>query len=103
MEGSEQQASRSFTDSPAEEEQKGDGLKHFLDAPKEALLETERTFLTKALEFLKVPPLTDYFSGGVQCLLTGIKRESAFLATLSTCKLGNSAGCLDMDEISEAC
>lgn len=35
--------------------QKGDGLKHFLDASKEALLETERAFLTKSLAFLEVP------------------------------------------------
>lgn len=49
-----QGATQGFADAPAEEAQTGDGLKHFLDAPKEALLETERAFLTKALEFLKV-------------------------------------------------
>ena len=55
MEGSQQQeASQGFASASAEDRQTGDDLKHFLDAPKEALLETERAFLNKALEFLKV-------------------------------------------------
>ena len=33
---------------------KDNGLNHFLDASKEALLETERAFLTKTLSFLQV-------------------------------------------------
>ena len=39
----------------ADEQQPGKGLKHFLDASKEALLEAERDFLSKSLAFLQVP------------------------------------------------
>ena len=49
---------------PPEEASAGplqDGLRHLLDAPKEALIEAERSFLTRALALLQVhcpfPPL----------------------------------------------
>ena len=38
----------------AAQKQPGEGLKHFLDASKEALLEAERDFLSKSLAFLQV-------------------------------------------------
>ena len=45
------------SDFAEDSKKKGEGIKHFLDASKEALLESEREFLSRTLEFLKVKRL----------------------------------------------
>ena len=52
--GGEFKAEDQPSDFAEDSRKKGEGIKHFLDASKEALLESEREFLSKTLEFLKV-------------------------------------------------
>ena len=52
--GSSQNGMPSVTPSKRDAQEPQEGLKHFLDASNEALLEAERAFLSTSLEFLQV-------------------------------------------------